>query len=607
MPAVIVGLIALAAGAVLVYLIHEAQGAAGVGLAVLRTAGMGALLALLINPACTRRIAGGPPTVLLDASLSMATAGGRWATALDTARALAGARGTVVRFGETMAPFDTAPPEAGGSRLAEPLTAARAFGRPVVIVTDGEIADAASLAPSLLAGVHVVRLPRDTVPDAALLDVTLPARVQTDDSIGVTVTLGTWGALAATAATLEIWTEGRRLATRDVALPPSPGTARRGVTLRPRTLPPGAHVLRFRLVTAGDQEERDDERWRVIEVSEQPAVVVVVDPADWEGRFLVRELSEIARTTVRGYARTGPATWRDMRTLRPVAERTVRDAAGAAGLLVVRGPRAGIGADRRGPVWRWPAHSDTLAEFFAGDWYVADELPPSPLTARLASVPWDSLPPLTGLVPIAPASDEWVALRARQGRRGAARPVIVGNATGAGRDLTTAGAGLWRWAFRGGAAREAYRALLASGVEWLLAAGRIPGSAGPLGASAVVPRGVPVVFRWAGDTVADSVVVTLRDGGEARSVTLRFDAQGSARVPLAPGVYRWSAAGAAGVAVVEPYSDEFPPATVAALRTDPDAGFVRVVRHARQRWWLYVVAVMALLGEWGWRQRRGLP
>lgn len=604
---VILGLAVVAGIAGAIYVVREGLGLLGVGLAALRTAGLGALVLLLLNPAGTRHVADAPPTVLLDGSLSMAAAGGQWQRALDTARALAGPQGTILRFGRTVVPFDTTPPDAGSSRLFEPLTAARARGGPVVVITDGELADAASLPSQLFTDVSVAVLARDTAPDAALLDVDVPRRLQRDDSLRLTVTVGAWGALTASAGTLEVSTGARRLALQDIELPPPPGRARRTLTLRPGLLAAGSHVLRVRLTVAGDRERRDDERLRVVDVSEQPAVVVLVDPADWEGRFLVHELGDVAQTTVRGYGRTGRGAWRDMRSLRPVSEATVRGAARAAGLLVVRGSRDLIAADRRGPRWRWPAGNDTAAQFFSGDWYVTGDVPPSPLAGRLAAVPWDSLPPLTGVVPLAPGGDEWVALRARQGRRGAARPVVVGVAGPGGRELTTAGAGLWRWAFRGGGTREAYRALLAAGVEWLLDGGGGRRST-TLTATPVVSRGIPVGFRWSGAEVPDSVVVTARTGETVQRLSLRFDAAGLAGVVLDPGVYRWSAPGHdGGIVAVEEYSDEFPLGPVVAVAGDAGSGLAVLIRHARERWWLYVLVVAAFAAEWAWRQRQGLP
>jgi hypothetical protein len=606
---VILGLAVAAALGGFVYLGRERLGPEGLGLAALRTVGLGALVLLLFNPVQTGRTTGGPPTVLLDASLSMGAAGGPWQEALDSARSLAGARGPLLRFGSDVAPFDTLPPADGLSRVRAPLMQARADGAPTIVVTDGELTDAQSLPPSLLSGVRWVVLPRDSLPGAALLQVDVPEVVQRGDSIPVTVTLAVWGGLDASSGTLEITAGERRLLARDFALPPSGGRGERRFALAPGTMAAGEHVLRLRLGVPGDVESRDNERLRAVTVTDQPAAVVIVDPPDWEGRFLVHALGEVAGAAVWGYARATDSTWIDMRTLRRVPQQRVRAAARRAGLLVVRSGRPGVVPQgRTGPVWRWPAGSDALVELFVGDWYVPANLPASPVAGRLAGLAWDSLPPLSGVVPFAPTDDEWVGLSARQGRRGAARPVLVGRDSAGQRQLTTAGTGLWRWALRGGRPGEAYRALVAAGVDWLLRSGTTPGTM-RLTALRVVPRGVPAAFRWRGDSVPDSVAVALAGGDTTRRITLQFDPDGVALVSLEPGVYRWSAPlwRAGGVVAVESYSDEFAPRPV-VVPADDGRGGARILEvYARQRWWLFVVAVLALAGEWAWRQRRGLP
>lgn len=608
MFAVALGAIAAALFAGFLYLRRERLGAAGVGMAALRTVALAVLVLLLVNPTRTQRVTGGAPTVLLDASLSMDAAGGKWREALDTAMALTRDGGVLWRFGSTVASFDTLPPADGTSLLRDALTAARAREGATIVITDGEIEDASGLTPVLAPGTQFLRLPRDTLADAALLAADLPERVQRDDSVRATVTVGTFGPLTADSAELEILVNNRRLLITAIDLPPSPGSARRSVSFPARLLGPGAHVIRLRLLVEGDLETRNNERWRVVDVSAQPAVVVLVDPADWEGRFLVQELTDIARTTVRGFARTARSAWLDMRTLRRVPEADVRAAAGAAGLLVIRGrPTLPTGTGRR-PTWRWPAGSDTRAAVFQGDWYPTADTPVSPLAGRLASVEWDSLPPLSGIVPLSPGGSEWVALTARQGRRGAERPVLVGRDSAGRRELTTAGEGLWRWRFRGGAPREAYRAVLAAGVDWLLAddggGGRAPLVAGP-----VVERGNPVVFRWRGDSIPDSVVVSITGADSTRDWALRFDAAGAAMLSLEPGEYRWASpdVGARGLTVVEPYSAEYSPRPVMDMPGVASEAYTLLERYPREWWWMFLVVVLAFAGEWAWRWRRGLP
>ena len=601
-----IGVLALVAAGV-VYLGLERLRLAGLGMTVLRTVGVASLALLLINPASTTRVPDAPPTVLLDASLSLGGAGGRWREALDTALALAGRDGAVLRFGGRVAQNDTTPPEDGRTRLAEALRLAHGRPGPVIVVTDGEVEDAGTLEPSLLAGTQVVLVPRNAVPDAALLELAAPERVDRSDSLAVDLTLGTFGPLDARQTRVEVALDGRVLARRDVDLPPSPGTARRRIALGPQGLAPGLRLLTVRLVTSGDVEPGDDTRWRWIHVEEQPGVVVLASPAEWEFRFLVRELSDLAPGAVRGYALVQAGRWVDMRTLAPVAASAVDRAAAGASVVVTAGART-VRAGRRQGVWRWLPGDSTLATL-AGDWYVNTDLRPSPLAGRLGGVAWDSLPPRGGLVPMVPADAQWVALSARLARRGAERPVLLGWDSAGVRVLTVTGDGLWRWALRGGAAREAYRAMLASGLDWLLGGGGVAGRAA-VTATQVVPRGTPIAFRSTGDSVPDSLRVSVTDGRSTRELRLRLDAEGSALAWFAPGAYRWSVRGsppAAGSFVVETYSDEFPPRAVTLAAGSGQVRAVLAATYARQRPWLFALVILALAAEWIWRHRRGLP
>jgi hypothetical protein len=150
--------------------------------------------------------------------------------------------------------------------------------------------------------------------------------------------------------------------------------------------------------------------------------------------------------------------------------------------------------------------------------------------------------------------------------------------------------------------------LVAAGVDWLLGSAATPG-APELTASGAFPRGIPVAFHWQRAVVPDSAVVILARGDTTERVVLRFAPSGTALVSLEPGVYRWSAlqGRAGGVVAVESYSDEFTVRQVAVPQGGGDGGpQVREV-YPRQRWWLYLGVVLAFLGEWAWRQRRGLP
>jgi hypothetical protein len=215
----------------------------------------------------------------------------------------------------------------------------------------------------------------------------------------------------------------------------------------------------------------------------------LVNPSDWEGRFLASTLGEVAHTTVRGFARVRTDRWVDMRTLAPVSENDLRSAVRGAALVVTRGDVGPELGGWHGPVWRWPAGTDQANQSMPGDWYVQSETPASPIAGRFAAVEWDSVPPLDQLVPIVLAPGDWTGLLAKLGRRGANRPVLVGRDTAGVRTLTVAADGLFHWGLRGGASGEAYRAVIAAGADWLLGADAIRRSSS-VSSSDVVARGM---------------------------------------------------------------------------------------------------------------------
>ena len=396
----------------------------------------------------------------------------------------------------------------------------------------------------------------------------------------------------------------RRLVSHPVTLPDS-GTLATEITLPASLFPlPGLQALEVRLTGVSDAEPRDDVRWFVVDVSPQPAAVVLASPPGWEARFFTKTLADVAHVPVRLFVETEAGRWRDAATLAPVAEDVVRRATAGARLVALVGSGDRLAPFRRptGVVW-WP-----LTGASGGEWYL-DPLPASPLAGVLAGVAWDSLPPATALTELAGPADGSVLLTARLARRGPARPLVVVRDSAGRRVVTVAGAGLWRWGFRGGSAAEAYRAFVAAVADWLLAEPGAEGGErfGPVMLEA--PNAEPLEWRWFGRGPAAAVPVTLASGATPVTETLRFDADGRAELRLPPGVYRWRATDGAerGVVVVERYSDEWRPAaaTVSAQPGEP-AGSRRDVA-ARDQWWLFALALTAFVGEWVWRRRQGLP
>ena len=569
-----------------------------------------ALILLLWNPASSRLLpAGDQPIVLLDASLSMT--GAPWRAALDSARGFARRRAVVWRFGTAVTAFDTAPPAAGASHLGPALEAAAGRAGEVVVVTDGNVDDLASIPLDLLRRPRVIVQPRAPFFDAYVASVEGVRHVTRGDTVRLRVSYGTAGTKEGGrgkgTATLVVSVGGRRLATQGVWLPDS-GILETSITLPASRFPlPGWQVLDVRLDGVGDAEPRDDARLFAIDVSLEPAAVIFASPPDWEARFLARTLSAVARVPVRVFVETEAGRWRDGATLAPVATSELSRAAAGARLVVAMGEPERARAFTvvsRSAVLLWPTNGQ------AGDWYVERPLS-SPFTAALAGVLWDSLPPATAVA--VPARDSnptaTVALTARLARRGQARPIVKLEQHNGQRIATVTAAGLWRWAFRGGAAEEGYRSVVAALVDWLLGEQGAGSRERAVPEALEVPNGLPLVWRWSSSDPARPLAVTLRSDAATRTDTLRFDAARRAELLLPPGVYRYALSGGVerGVVAVETYSDEWLP-RAPALSSQPGEATARVGSVGlRDRWWLFVIAIAALATEWALRRRQGLP
>jgi hypothetical protein len=470
-----------------------------------------------------------------------------------------------------------------------------------VIVTDGELDDASDLPADLLARARIRVFPRRTLPDFAVIDVTAPDRVTVNDTLAIAVDVGRFGP-AADSATLSLMA-ATPLGARTIHF----GSATRAGTsfLIPASrLGPGDHLLRVTIRGPADAEPRDDARWILLRVAETPGIVVLASPPDWDSRQLYRTLREVADLPLRGFVRLG-SQWRTMDALAPVSAGAVAAAARHADLLVIKGDAGGAarGSTARAR-WRWPS-GEGGEPMLPGDWYVT--LPSlSPIAGAWVGVPVDSFPPLVEVTPIEPAARDWIGLAAREGRRGAERPVVIGRDVGGRRELLVAGDGLWRWAFRGGASEQGYRTWVAASLSWLLG-GTDPALGRARPARPVVPRGTPLVFERVGGAAAP-LVVTWSGDSLRRTDTLHFDPAGWAEAWLPVGVYRYRFSdGGAGTVAVEPWSREWlPRAPELVTRDGAEAGAAIARRAVRDRLWLFVLILAALALEWTLRRRRGL-
>ena len=582
----------------------------------LRVVAVAALILLLWNPASTRELpAGDQPIVLLDGSLSMTGPGEPWRAALDSARALARSRGALVwRFGNRVAGFDSVPPAEGASRLAPALEAAAARGGEVIVLTDGVIDDAGSLPPDLRRRPRVIVNAHPPFFDAFIASVAGTRHVTRTDTIRLSVSYGVAGGRDPGArirdARITVSVGGRGLLSQRVTIPDS-GVLSADIAIPASRIPtPGSTALDVRLEGVADAESRDDIRQFVVEVSQEPAAVILASPPDWETRFLARTISDVARLPVKVFVETETDRWRDAATLQPVDLPDVARAAQAARLVVLTGdPDAagrvlGSGAPR-GARLLW------ITSGQPGDWYV-ERPAASPLSAALSGISWDSLPPATSAALSSPAARDtgaMVALTARLARRGSPRAIVTLDARAASRRATVTASGLWRWSFRGGAAEEAYRSLVAGLVDWLLGEQRAGSRERAVPLTLETPNGLPLSWRWTGAGDPAPLGISLEADGKARTDTLRFDAAGRAELMLPPGTYRYALAGGAerGVVAVETWSDEWRP-RAPSLTAQAGAITARTASVGlRDRWWLFVIAIIALAAEWAWRRRQGLP
>ena len=296
----------------------------------------------------------------------------------------------------------------------------------------------------------------------------------------------------------------------------------------------------------------------------------------------------------------------------PISEAEVRRALADAPLAVIHGDTGLFGPPRaltRGSLTLMAPPTQK------GDDYYATSAPPSPLTAALAGVPWDSLPPVE-IGP--PGSDhEWIAANARRGRRFDERPFVVGTSHPR-RIVIVPATGLWRWKFRGGRSAEAFTALWGSIFDWMTGDAHDVRLARP--ASAWFRAGEPV--RWRRGSARDSAAtITLRRRGTVGSpidtLTVRFTGESGMgeSVPLAAGIYetRIIKAGdeagnalASGILAVNASAEWLPRhPTVRSGAVGAAAPTGRAPR-ARTAWWLFAVAIGLLCAEWLTRRQIGL-
>jgi hypothetical protein len=567
-------------------------------LAALRAIAATLIVALLAGAVAGRgsRLA---PDVVLDASESWrrASDSSAWKAALDTANRLGGGLrlfGDSLRAGSANAQADDR-----ASGLREVADAAGGSGRPVVVITDGDL-DEPELLASLPRGSRTVVIARKESVDAGVAALDAPHALLAGDTVVARVTVIA-GAAGSSAGRLELRLDNVVLDT--VHLDPLTPFAERVVPLR--GIANGAEragLLRAIVQVAGDREPRNDTLSVGVDVTRAPAAVFLSTAPDFDAREAVAALRGVTSLPTRAFYRVAPGMWRTDGSLARVEEKDVRDAVRDAPMAVLHGDTAVFGPPRtaaRGALLLFvpPVGDD-------GEWF-ATAAPVSPLAPALGGMPFDSLAPLA--VAASLPRGEWQGLVTRRGASEERRVALVGWEVP--RRVAILGAsGFWRWRFRGGVRADAYSALFGALYDWL--------AAGRTDRRAVVPdgdalrAGMPVKWRRGAST--DSVataVLTRRDGtAQRRTETIRFadGANTAETAPLPPGLYDVTTAGGTALLAVNQSRELVPQRSTVvsgAVGGEPAVGEAPALRDQK---WLYAVVILLLCAEWLLRRRAGL-
>ncbi|HEX7049149.1 MAG TPA: VWA domain-containing protein [Longimicrobiales bacterium] len=634
----------------------ETPGRGRLFLAGLRWAVLSILVLLLFDPMLPlpgRVTSGSRTQVLVDGSLSMSLPVAaddtttRWERAVAEAGRLAGSRPVVV-FGDgtaqrSAAALDSLRPDATSSRLLPALRAAAEGGaRKVVVVTDGGIEDAAAVArtlPGLGLDVETRIVGGAGVASRALAEVDAPGWAKAGEPLRVRVGVTTVGGAGDSVAV--VLREGGRVRARARLATAAPGRVATAVLEFTPEAPPGGGLVRYDVaLEPADAAPADDARSIYVYVGEDPAGVVVVSfHPDWEPRFLQPVLTEALGLPVRGFLRAADGRYLQLGAGAdagaPAEATEVRRAVERADLVVLHA----LGSDapdwarraaaRKHRVLIFPAEGGDvaglpidLAGAAPGEWYASGDLPASPLTPMLGSLDVEQLPPLVGVRAAGVPEGAWAALEAHRGRRGAGVPVVLAGEGEGRRWAVATAAGFWRWAFRGGDARQAYRRLWAALGGWLLHEEPSLSGAEIRPVQRVAARGAPM--HWvAPGVVADSVALSITDtaGAVVLDTALALGSRDSLTTPaLPPGHYRYRArairggdevATAEGPVSVESYSPEFTRAAAALTGFDAagdDASLPggRSGAPLHTTPWPYLLLVLLVSTEWVLRRRWGL-
>lgn len=494
-----------------------------------------------------------------------------------------------------------------GSRVRAAVDRAASLGRPLVLLTDGEVDDAEALAEAP-AGSIVRVLANAPRTDGAIADMAVPTNATAGDTITVAATVMA-GASATPDAKLRVVVDG----IAPVVLP-VPALAALTSTRVTSTiaLPRGARsaIVRSVLLVPGDAEPRNDTLSSTIDIGDRPSAVFVSTAPDLDVREALVVLRGALNVPTRAFLRVAPGVWRVEGSLAPISEDDVRTQAGAAGMLIVHGdtawrPRAAVRSATGAKALWVPAPPTAIAR--AGEvartpeWY-ASGVPASPLASALAGLPLDSLPPLTLA---GPAKGSIPVLTAQLGKRGEAVSAIAARTENGVRTIVVSGSGYAGWALRGGRSAEAFGALWGAIFDWLAAGRGDVRAARPM--ASLLRAGEAVAWRRGGVDSIVSVRLSRRGESGVDSLTLRFvGASFETTSPaLAAGVYDVQVEGGASVLVVNASREWVPRAPTVRDGVLSRGALSSDAPRLADAGWPFVLALLLLCGEWIGRRAVG--
>jgi hypothetical protein len=568
------------------------------GLAALRAAAVVLAVALILDA----RLGTHAPSralMALDVSASWAQGGtaGRFAEAAQRARA-SGAE--VVLFGDSLrAGAVPERPADGASRVGPVVDRASALGRPVTVITDGQLEDAEAL-ENLSAGSRVEVLTARAAVDVAVRSLELPQAAAPGDSVELRALFVTAGAPVPATTALVRLADGTTMAAAPLGALPAWSEREWRVRIR---VPERRDALVVRVIAQapGDTEHHNDTLSTVLDVRGGPTAVFVSTSPDEDARFALDLMRGAMALSVRGFVRVAVGQWRQEGTLASVDEVVVRDALARAPVAVLHGDTAVFGPPRaftRGSLLLVVPPRDEDGEYFT------ERSLGSPLSPSLTGIAWDSLPPIV-LGP-SPAGAAWSALTARRGRRFDERVVVAGD-DAPRRVAVMPVRGLWRWKFRGGRPADAFAAVWGGVFDWL-ARGDVDERPARV-ASPWLREGEPVTWRRGAGRDSVVTVRLRRDGTTADvNVALRFsDATSTATSsPLAAGVWRATVGAGTSVFVVNEGAEWIPRHPIVSRSAVAGAPAVGAASSLRAGWWWYALLLAALCAEWVMRRRVGL-